>query len=63
MANNLIIMMDMVCSLVLQAHGSGKLHNHYSFVVVANGQRNCYHIEAKKVTTPLCKHVSSYVTL
>jgi len=31
-------MMDMVCSLVLQTHDSDKLHNHYSFVIVADGQ-------------------------
>ncbi len=47
MANNLTVMMDMMCSLVLQPHGSDKLHNHYSFAVVVDGQC-CYHIKAKK---------------
>jgi hypothetical protein len=48
MANNLIVTMDMVCSLVLQPHRSDKLHNHYSFAVIADGQCSRYHIKAKK---------------
>lgn len=46
MANNLTVVMDMVCNLVLQPHGNDKLHsndklhNHYSFAVVVDGKCN-----------------------